>query len=786
MIKVLFEQGKRNEVIKEYNELLEFLTKRNVTGSYAEKSFNNMLDHLTKLSTSQNKNVAKVDPETLQFIEKICDATQAAFVKISNERMWLKTMLKMATFYSGQQNIEKSLDILEKVQNVCLGAPIDNPNVTPPNVDTSFGSNGDDMDESNTKSSYLVEVYAQLIILYSETGDYKKVKEIYKRADSLQTTIPHPRILGIIREAGGKMYLREKQYELSRQAFFDSFRNYDESGSLQRIAVLKYYVLACMLSQSNIDPFESPETRPYRNDPQINAMVRLVDAFQRNDTEEFQKLLQDKTLSNEIFADPFIREFIGDIEQSSQSSGILKLVQPYTRVRISKIAKVLDISEEEVRRLLNFLILENKLPYARIDMEGSYVDLKAATMSLDLKSTEPLGSYLLANSDPVSALKERQNHMGLSGGLAPVLGINQVPHDTLDLYDRPAPLDLSSNSFGSSFFGTSLASSSTASSSSKKKGSISASSSLNKKGSTAADMKQLFDIPKRYTLAIEENSKLVSIQNASVGAQTGAAVSGGAGEESAVGGLQDAGAAGNGSNNAGASGNGNNPANSSTGAASGIGSASGTTTSSQVDYGSGMEAQFRAEAINFRSPYAGAVQTMQRTSALLSWAKSVEKLQKVTQNGNAIVLSQAVEGTKGVTGSSSAKYDSSLLSAGANSIASASLLELSGSLSSLIQQIQDGTAFGFGGLAKVGMGIASHRDASQKKLEENQKELQQQQESQQQQQSQSKKPLKYSRKKLLQGNPLFSDDNIPITDSLLISNRTVKASTAASVIFWSR
>ena len=45
--------------------------------------------------------------------------------------------------------------------------------------------------------------------------------------------------------------------------FFEAFRNYDEAGSLQRIQVLKYLVLTTMLVQSSINPFDSPETKPY-------------------------------------------------------------------------------------------------------------------------------------------------------------------------------------------------------------------------------------------------------------------------------------------------------------------------------------------------------------------------------------------------------------------------------------------------------------------------------------------------------------------------------------------
>ena len=53
-----------------------------------------------------------------------------------------------------------------------------------------------------------------------------------------------------------------ESYEKASTDLFESFRQYDESGSPQRIQVLKYLVLAYMLMGSEINPFDSQETKP--------------------------------------------------------------------------------------------------------------------------------------------------------------------------------------------------------------------------------------------------------------------------------------------------------------------------------------------------------------------------------------------------------------------------------------------------------------------------------------------------------------------------------------------
>ena len=61
----------------------------------------------------------------------------------------------------------------------------------------------------------------------------------------------------MIRECGGKMHLREGEFEKAHTDFFEAFKNYDESGSPRRTTCLKYLVLANMLMKSGINPFDS-------------------------------------------------------------------------------------------------------------------------------------------------------------------------------------------------------------------------------------------------------------------------------------------------------------------------------------------------------------------------------------------------------------------------------------------------------------------------------------------------------------------------------------------------
>ena len=47
---------------------------------------------------------------------------------------------------------------------------------------------------------------------------------------------------------------------------------------------------------SDIDPFDSQETKPYRQQPEVKAVTDLVGAYQRREVHEAEKILRGMSL----------------------------------------------------------------------------------------------------------------------------------------------------------------------------------------------------------------------------------------------------------------------------------------------------------------------------------------------------------------------------------------------------------------------------------------------------------------------------------------------------------
>lgn len=329
MTKINFKLGNYEEMMSRYKHLLTYI-KNAVTRNYSEKSINSILDYI---STSKQMDLLQ------HFYETTLDALKDA----KNDRLWFKTNTKLGKLYFDREDYTKLAKILRQLHQSCQ---------------TQDG--GDDM----KKGTQLLEVYALEIQMYTAQKNNKKLKYVYEQSLHIKSAIPHPFTMGVIRECGGKMHLREGEYDNAHTDFFEAFKNYDESGSPRRTTCLKYLVLANMLMKSGINPFDSQEAKPYRNDPDILAMTNLVSAYQNNDIVEFEKIVSANRTS--IMQDPFIREHIEDLLKNVRTEVLCQLIKPYTRIRIAFISEELNIATEEVESLLVSCILD-EIIQGRID-----------------------------------------------------------------------------------------------------------------------------------------------------------------------------------------------------------------------------------------------------------------------------------------------------------------------------------------------------------------------------------------------------------------------------------
>lgn len=137
--------------------------------------------------------------------------------------------------------------------------------------------------------------------------------------------------------------------------------------------------------------------KPYKNEPEIQAMTEIFNAYQNEDAKEFEKILALKPDS--IIKDENICKFIDELRQVMRKRELIKLLRPFHCIRIDYIMKKMNLTRPAVEGLLSYCISENYIQ-AKIDLENDsllmisnsskeaqYEAIDKLTRSLDILQT---------------------------------------------------------------------------------------------------------------------------------------------------------------------------------------------------------------------------------------------------------------------------------------------------------------------------------------------------------------------------------------------------------------
>jgi|LauGreDrversion4_2_1035121.scaffolds.fasta_scaffold343847_2 COP9 signalosome complex subunit 2 len=194
-------------------------------------------------------------------------------LRSNNERLWFTICLRLGKIYQDLKNFELLDSLLSELKESCRTS-----------------SNTYD----NSKANLLLEVFALEIQMCSMTKNNARMKAVYLETQKLSSVINDPRVVAIIKETGGKIFMGEKKWHDALNEMFESFKNYQEIGNTRAKTVLKYVILASILSASEIDYANTREAKVYTDDPQIQAIVLLRKAYEKNDINTIQQILSNK------------------------------------------------------------------------------------------------------------------------------------------------------------------------------------------------------------------------------------------------------------------------------------------------------------------------------------------------------------------------------------------------------------------------------------------------------------------------------------------------------------
>lgn len=155
--KINFHRRRHEDALQSYTQLLSY-TKSAVTRNYSEKSINNILDYVSNASDVP-----------LATMERFYSVTNSALEEAKNERLSVRTDLKLARLWLARQEWGRLTRTLKELRAYCT---------------TAEGT------DDQSKGTILLEIFALEIQMYSEQANFKKLKVRRNEHLSIFGTIP--------------------------------------------------------------------------------------------------------------------------------------------------------------------------------------------------------------------------------------------------------------------------------------------------------------------------------------------------------------------------------------------------------------------------------------------------------------------------------------------------------------------------------------------------------------------------------------------------------------------
>lgn len=341
LIKLSFSEGDYDAALSWLKHVLSLAP--NLSQGYLEESLSRMISRYSNIS-----NADFIE----QFYKTILE--QKEYI---NDRVWLKIKSNQLSslidsgindkYHIGKSGIDSVESLLREIQTKLLHVP-----------------------DATRKLFNLEIIAAEMEFLFqTKTLDLFRMNRLYKQSLKSTTAVTHPKIVGIIKECGAKVHFFRQDYERAKYEFYQSFKSYDEAGGStneKKNKNLKYLALCSLLTDDELDPFQSQETQTFAlNNPDFDNLKSLIHAYHSLSIHELQLVLNNDPLfrTDDIFVHAAMQ-----LQKNLRLNLLLKLIAEADQLTFVDLIATLDLdSFSDLEDLLSKLVSRGQLKDVKID-----------------------------------------------------------------------------------------------------------------------------------------------------------------------------------------------------------------------------------------------------------------------------------------------------------------------------------------------------------------------------------------------------------------------------------
>ena len=221
---------------------------------------------------------------------------------------------------------------------------------------------------------------------------------------------------------GGVLNATEGDFTTAFSYFFEAFEAFDNmKGHSAEASMCLKYMLLCKIMGGDPDAvpsIASGKTNIKYAGEGVSAMKAVASALKKRSLVQFQAAID--SFANELQNDRMIAEHLNSLYETMLEQNLLRIVEPYSRVEIARVAELISMPLARVETKLSQMILDKKLAAILDQGEGHLILFDSIeedpTYSSALKTISALDSVVSALFKRAEVLKTKDVSTGDGDG----------------------------------------------------------------------------------------------------------------------------------------------------------------------------------------------------------------------------------------------------------------------------------------------------------------------------------------------------------------------------------
>ncbi|GAB1313134.1 26S proteasome regulatory subunit rpn6 [Madurella fahalii] len=206
----------------------------------------------------------------------------------------------------------------------------------------------------------LVEVQLLESRVYHALGNIAKARAALTSARTSAASVYTPPLLQAnLDMQSGMLHAEDKDFQTAFSYFIEALDGYHTQDEPTRAQAALQYMLLCKIMLNLVDDVNqlmaSKQALKYAGQS-LEAMKAIARAHSNRSLEEYERALA--AYKYELGSDAFIRNHLRRLYDAMLEQNLIKVIEPFSRVEIDHIAKMVGLDTQQVERKLSQMILD--------------------------------------------------------------------------------------------------------------------------------------------------------------------------------------------------------------------------------------------------------------------------------------------------------------------------------------------------------------------------------------------------------------------------------------------